>query len=83
MAALVLAKKGLKVLVVEERDTIGGAARTERPFARAPGLAASTGAQLLGLMPPSCLTKLGSSSRSSGVTPTRSSPAPAGKRGAM
>src|SRR5205085_2380068 len=36
----------------------GGAARTERPFKRGPGLATSTGAYLLGLMPPELLTKL-------------------------
>src|SRR6267143_414016 len=36
-----------------------GAARTERPFRRAPGLATSTGAYLLGLMPPELIAKLG------------------------
>jgi phytoene dehydrogenase-like protein len=59
VAALFLARKGLKVLVLEERDVVGGAARTERPFARAPELAASTGAHLLGLMPPELLAKMG------------------------
>ncbi len=58
VAALFLARKGLKVLVLEERDVLGGGARTERPFAKAPELAASTGAQLLGLMPPELLAKL-------------------------
>jgi phytoene dehydrogenase-like protein len=59
VAALLLARGGLEVLVVEEKDAVGGAARTERPFRRAPGLAASTGAYLLGLMPPELLDKLG------------------------
>ena len=52
VAALMLARRGLDVLVLEEKDVVGGAARTERPFARVPGLATSTGAYLLGLMPP-------------------------------
>jgi phytoene dehydrogenase-like protein len=58
VAALLFAKKGLKVLVVEEKETIGGAVRTERPFAKVPDLAASTGATQLGLMPPELLAKL-------------------------
>src|SRR3954468_10715408 len=59
VAALLLARRGLDVLVLEEKDAIGGAARTERPVARVPGLAASTGAYLLGLMPPELIAKLG------------------------
>ncbi|MGO8994158.1 MAG: phytoene desaturase family protein [Polyangiaceae bacterium] len=59
VAALFLARKGLKVLVLEEKDVIGGAARTERPFANAPELSASTGAHLLGLMPPELIAKIG------------------------
>jgi len=59
VAALVLARSGLDVLVLEEKEVVGGAARTERPFARAPGLGTSTGAYLLGLMPPELLQKLG------------------------
>ena len=59
VAALVLARRGLDVLVLEEKEVVGGAARTEHPFGRAPGLAASTGAYLLGLMPPELLGKLG------------------------
>jgi len=58
VAALLFAKKGLKVLIVEEKETIGGAVRTERPFPKVPDLAASTGATLLGLMPPELLAKL-------------------------
>ncbi len=59
VAAVFLARAGLKVTVVEEKATIGGACKTERPFARAPNLAASTGAYLLGLMPPELVAKLG------------------------
>src|SRR5205823_349721 len=59
VAALMLARRGLDVLVLEEKDVVGGAARTERPFARVPGLGTSTGAYLLGLMPPELLRTLG------------------------
>ena len=38
---------------------VGGACRTEYPFAKAPGLGHSTGAYLLGVMPPELITKLG------------------------
>ncbi len=46
-AAVLLARRKLEVLVLEEKEVAGGAARTERPFRRAPGLAASTGAVAL------------------------------------
>jgi phytoene dehydrogenase-like protein len=59
VAALLLAREKLEVLVLEEQEVAGGAARTERPFRRAPGLSASTGAYLLGLMPPELIAKLG------------------------
>ncbi|MDP9002900.1 MAG: NAD(P)/FAD-dependent oxidoreductase [Myxococcota bacterium] len=59
VAATFLARAGLTVHVVEDKPTIGGACKTERPFARAPNLAVSTGAYLLGLMPPELITKLG------------------------
>jgi phytoene dehydrogenase-like protein len=52
VAALMLARKGLDVRVLEAEPVIGGACRTERPFKKAPELATSTGAYLLGLMPP-------------------------------
>jgi phytoene dehydrogenase-like protein len=58
VAALMLARAGQKVLVLEEKPVLGGAVRTERPFSRAPGLSTSTGAYLLGLMPPELLAKL-------------------------
>jgi phytoene dehydrogenase-like protein len=58
VAAILLARHGLDVLVLEEKDQVGGACKTEYPFARAPGLGISTGAYLLGLMPPELLTTL-------------------------
>jgi phytoene dehydrogenase-like protein len=59
VAATLLARAGLRVVVLEGREMVGGAARTERPFARAPGLGHSTGAYLLGLMPPELMAELG------------------------
>ncbi|MQA78517.1 MAG: FAD-dependent oxidoreductase [Streptosporangiales bacterium] len=59
VAATLLARAGLSVTVVEERDVVGGAARTERPFAKVPRLRQSTGAYLLGLMPPELIRLLG------------------------
>ncbi len=58
VAALCAARAGLRVLVVERAPVIGGATRTEYPFPRAPELPHSTGAYLLGLMPPELLAKL-------------------------
>src|SRR5438132_10415183 len=58
VASLLLARAGLRVRVLEQQGVVGGAARTERPFAKAPGLGTSTGAYLLGLMPPERLRKL-------------------------
>jgi phytoene dehydrogenase-like protein len=52
VAAALLARAGLDVRVVERAEVVGGACRTEYPFAKAPDLAASTGAYLLGPMPP-------------------------------
>ena len=47
-----LARAGMSVVVVERDHVVGGAARTEQPFGKVPGLRQSTGAYLLGLMPP-------------------------------
>lgn len=58
VAAIVLAQHGLRVHVLEARSIVGGAARTELPFARAPRLPTSTGAYLLGLMPPKLMRQL-------------------------
>jgi phytoene dehydrogenase-like protein len=59
VAGIRLARAGLAVLAVEGKPVIGGAVRTERPFARAPNLPTSTGAYLLGLMPPELIQELG------------------------
>ncbi len=59
VAATLLARAGLDVHVLEARDVLGGAVRTEHPFPNAPGLGASTGAYLLGLMPPELVDLLG------------------------
>ncbi|XVU24167.1 phytoene desaturase family protein [Actinoplanes sp. CA-054009] len=58
VSAILLARAGLSVTVLEAANVIGGAARTERPFAAAPGLGQSTGSYLLGLMPPELLRTL-------------------------
>jgi phytoene dehydrogenase-like protein len=55
VAATVLARSGLDVVVCERAGTLGGAARTEECFPAIPGLRQSTGAYLLGLMPPEVL----------------------------
>src|SRR3954465_13176266 len=59
VAPTLLARAGLDVVVVERADVLGGAARTEAPFAKVPGLRQSTGAYLLGLMPPELIALLG------------------------
>jgi phytoene dehydrogenase-like protein len=59
VAAVLLARAGLDVLVLEEKAVVGGAAKTEYPFKKAPGLGISSGAYLLGLMPPELMSTLG------------------------
>src|SRR5689334_10912014 len=59
VAAVFLARRGLRVTVLEEKAAVGGAAKTEYPFAQAPRLGTSTGAYLLGLMQPELIGKLG------------------------
>ena len=59
VAAILLARAGQRVVVLEEKSTIGGAAKTEYPFLKAPKLGTSTGAYLLGVMPPELIAKLG------------------------
>ncbi len=58
VAGLVAARAGLEVLVVEAKSEVGGAARTERPFAKAPDMPTSTGAYLVGLIQPELLLRL-------------------------
>lgn len=59
VAASMLAKAGLSVKLLEAEATVGGACRTEYPFAKAPSVGQSTGAYLLGLMPPEVMAELG------------------------
>lgn len=59
VAATVLAQAGLDVVVLERDAVVGGATRTEQPFRAVPGLRHSTGAYLLGLMPPEILDLAG------------------------
>ncbi len=59
VSAILLARAGLKVVVVEEKDVVGGAAKTEFPFKKVPELGTSTGAYLLGVMPPELIKILG------------------------
>src|SRR3954452_24605904 len=58
VSAILLARAGLDVVVLESASVLGGATRTERPFPQAPGLGQSTGSYLLGLMPPGLLREL-------------------------
>jgi phytoene dehydrogenase-like protein len=55
VAATVLSRAGLEVVVLEREPVLGGATRTENPFPAVPELRHSTGAYLLGLMPPEVL----------------------------
>src|SRR5688572_16755258 len=59
VAAILLGRHGLRVTVLEEKPTVGGAAKTEYPFPRAPRLGTSTAAYLLGVMQPELIQKLG------------------------
>ncbi len=59
VAAIFLARAGLRVRVLEQRPMVGGASVTEQPFAKVPELKHSSGAYLLGLMPPELLGSLG------------------------
>jgi len=59
VSALLLSRAGLKVTVLEAAPVVGGAVRTEYPFKKVPGLGTSTGAYLLGVMPPELIRKLG------------------------
>lgn len=59
VAATLLARSGLSVTVLEGAPIIGGATRTETPFAKAPDVRVSSGSYLLGPMPPELITLLG------------------------
>jgi phytoene dehydrogenase-like protein len=59
VGATLLARRGLKVTLLDEKRMVGGAAKTEFPFSKAPRLGTSTGAYLLGVMPPEVLKIMG------------------------
>jgi phytoene dehydrogenase-like protein len=59
VCAIVLARAGLRVHVLEDRPAVGGGCRTEFPFAAAPKLATATGTHRLGFVPAQLLRKLG------------------------
>lgn len=59
VCALLLARSGLAVEIIEDKPAIFGIHRTEFPFAKAPRLAASTGAHRLGFVPPNLAAELG------------------------
>src|SRR5712692_3309867 len=59
VASTLLARAGYRVEVLESRPSVGGACVTEYPFQVAPKLGSSTGAYLLGLMPPELMATLG------------------------
>ena len=63
VAAVILARAGLRVAVFEDKPIAGGAARTEYPFSKAPNLGVSSGAYLLGVMQPELIQKLGANFR--------------------
>src|SRR5690242_5480625 len=59
VSAILLARAGLSVVVLEAAPVLGGATRTEHPFPKVPGLGRSSGSYLLGLMPPELVATLG------------------------
>jgi phytoene dehydrogenase-like protein len=59
VCATLLARQGMQVQVFEEKNMVGGAVKTEFPFTKAPGLGVSSGAYLLGPMPPEIITLMG------------------------
>jgi phytoene dehydrogenase-like protein len=59
VCALVLARSGLSVQVIEDKPAMGGMHRTEYPFAMAPRLAAYTGAHRLGFIPSELAAHIG------------------------
>lgn len=78
VAATLLARAGLDVVVCEAAGMLGGAARTEAPFPAVPQLRHSTGAYLLGLMPPELMATLGLDLPVLRRDPHYALPAPAG-----
>jgi phytoene dehydrogenase-like protein len=59
LCALVLARSGLVVAVIEDRPALGGTHRTEYPFAKAPRLGTFTGEHRVGFVPTELIAHLG------------------------
>lgn len=59
ICALVLARSGLSVQIIEDKPTVGGMHRTEFPFSKAPRLPAFTGSHRLGFVPRDLAAHLG------------------------
>src|SRR5215472_7850992 len=58
VAAAYLARSGARTLVLEARDTTGGAATTEAPWADAPEFRVTRLSYVMGVMPPSIISDL-------------------------
>ena len=58
-AAILLARSGLSVVVLEDKPAAGGTQRIEFPFVKAPKVASQTGAYVISLVPPELLARLG------------------------
>ncbi len=58
VCAVMLARSGLSVVVVDDKPVLGGRFRTEFPFEKAPRLPAFTGAHRLGFVPAELLSHL-------------------------
>jgi phytoene dehydrogenase-like protein len=58
VCAVLLARSGLSVQVLEDKPAVGGMHRTEYPFAKAPRLATFTGAHRVGFVPKELVTQL-------------------------
>src|SRR5262245_31720415 len=59
VAAAYLARSGARTLVLEARDTTGGAATTEAPWPDAPEFRVTRLSYVMGVMPPSIISDLG------------------------
>jgi phytoene dehydrogenase-like protein len=58
VCALLLARSGLSVQIIEDKPAVGGMHRTEFPFGKTPRLGAFTGAHRVGFIPAELVTQL-------------------------
>jgi phytoene dehydrogenase-like protein len=59
ICALLLARSGLSVQVIEEKPVVGGMHRAEYPFSKAPRLGTYTGAHRIGFVPSDLAAQIG------------------------